>query len=158
MKASVTLVIPTLLVMRSQTSSLRDGISPYLMVSCAAVSREKIPRTFADRVPLFNKIVLTSLVGLLVCGCIDVGPSNSTERAWISAARAAVEAPTYALHPPLPASKAVLSSLSLLLICPLIARGKFKPELDFHAGASFQAAVPARIIPRTTQVPGSPVA
>ena len=66
MKASVTLLIPTLLVMRSQTSSQSDDVSPYLMVSCAAGAREKIPRTFAHRVPLFNLIVLTSLVGLLV--------------------------------------------------------------------------------------------
>ena len=27
----------------------------------------------------------------------------------------------------------------MLVICPLIARRKFKPELEFHAGTSFQA-------------------
>ena len=48
---------------------------------------------------LFNKIILTSLVvgvlgvGVSVGVCIDVGPSNATERAGISTARAAVEAP-----------------------------------------------------------------
>ena len=56
---------------------------------------------------LFPPLLVRWCVGLLVCGCIDVGPSNATERAWSSAARAAAEAPIYALHPPLPASKAV---------------------------------------------------
>ena len=49
---------------------------------------------------LFNLIVLTSFVDvfvgvLVLCVgvCIDVGPSNATERAWISPARATVEAP-----------------------------------------------------------------
>ena len=72
----------------------------------------------------FPCLLVCWLVGLLVCGYIDVGPSNATERAWISAARAAVAAPIYALHPPLPASKAVLSLLSLLVICPLIPPGE----------------------------------
>ena len=66
------------LIIRSQTSSRSDDVSPYLMVSCAAGAREKIPRTFADRVPLFYKIVLTSLVGLLVCWC--VGASTLVHR------------------------------------------------------------------------------
>ena len=39
--------------------------------------------------------------------------------------------------------------LSLLVMCHLLARGKFKPELEFHDGSSFHAVVPARIIPRT---------
>ena len=62
--------------------------------------RERLPPACAYLI-LRSTIVLTFLVGLLVCsfvgvlvcGCIDVGPSNATERAWISAARAAAEAP-----------------------------------------------------------------
>ena len=72
--------------------------------------------------PVCNLSPWSACVCLVVC--IDVGPSNATERAWISAARAAVAAPIYALHPPLPASKAVLSLLSLLVICPLIPPGE----------------------------------
>ena len=53
-----------------------------------------------------------------------------------SAARAAVEALIGRHHPPLPASKTVLSLSSLLVICPLIARGKLKPELEFNAGTT----------------------
>ena len=114
------------------------------MVSCAAGAREKIPRTFAHRVPLFNKIVLFSLVGflvcwcvgVLVCGCIDAGSSNATERAWISAARVAVEALYLHFYSPLLASKTVFISSSLLVICPLISRGKLKSELQFQVGTS----------------------
>ena len=54
-------------IMRSQTSERGDDVSPYLMVSCAAGAREKIPRTFADSVGLFNLIVLNSLLCVLVC-------------------------------------------------------------------------------------------
>ena len=70
--------------MMSQTSSL---------LSCAARACEKIPKTFANGVGVFNLLLLTFLVGLLVCLFIDAGLSNATERAWISAASAAVEAP-----------------------------------------------------------------
>ena len=82
-------------------------------------TREKIPRTFAHRAPLLNKIVLP----LLVCWCIDVGPSNATERAWISPLVTSVKAPIFALHPPLPASRTVWSSWGLLVVCPLNAQG-----------------------------------
>ena len=42
----------------------------------------------------------------------------------------------FALHPPLPASKAVLSLWSLVAKCALHATGKLKPELEFQAGTS----------------------
>ena len=71
---------------------------------------------------------------------IEVWPSHTTNVEPISAARAAVEAPIYALHQPLPTPKTVLSSWSLVVICPLIARGKFKPELEFQTGTSSQHA------------------
>ena len=71
--------------------------------------------------PVCNLSPWSACVCLVVC--IDVGPSNATERAWISAASVAVEAPIYALHTPLPASKIVLSSWGLFVICPLIAPG-----------------------------------
>ena len=47
-----------------------------------------------------------------------------------------MEAPYFALHPPLPAFKAVWSLWSLVVICALIARGKFKSEQEFQAGTS----------------------
>ena len=50
--------------------------------------------------------------------CIDACPSNTTHEDPISAARATTAAPIYALHPPLTASKTVLSSLSMLVLCP----------------------------------------
>ena len=40
------------------------------MVSCAAGSREKFQGAFAHGVPIFHKIVLTSLVALLVYWCV----------------------------------------------------------------------------------------
>ena len=58
------------------------------MVSCAVGAREKIPRKFAHSVGLFNLIVLPLLVCWCIGVCIDVDPSNATERAFISAARA----------------------------------------------------------------------
>ena len=84
-----------------QTSERSDDVSPYRRRLSAsngqlyACAREKFPRTFAHRVGSFILIVLSShvCIGVLVCECIDVGPSNATERAWISAARATVEAP-----------------------------------------------------------------
>ena len=46
---------------------------------------------------------------------------------------------------PLPASKTVFILSSLLVVCPLSARGKLKPEQEFHAGASFRLwYIPAR--------------
>ena len=96
---------------------------------------EKIPRTFALSVGLFIKTILTSRV----CLCIDVCPSHTTHAQTISTRATSVEAPYFALHPPLPASETVLSLWSLVVICALIARGKFKPELEFQAGTSFQA-------------------
>ena len=44
--------------------------------------------------------------------------------------------PYFHLHSPLLASKAVLTSWRLFVICGLIARGKFKPELEFQADTS----------------------
>ena len=58
-----------------------------------------------------------------MCGCIVVGPSNATERAWISPIVTYVEAPYYALYPPLPAFKTVSRSGGLVVICALIAPG-----------------------------------
>ena len=86
---------------------------------------------FAHRVGLFNLIII-----YFPCVCMDVCPSHTTHAQSISAARAAVEAPYFALRSPLPASKTVLSSSSLVVICALIARGKFRPELEFQAGTS----------------------
>ena len=47
---------------------------------------------------------------------VDVWPEHTTNSDPILAARAAKEAPIYVGHPPLPASKAVLSSSRLLVI------------------------------------------
>ena len=47
-----------------------------------------------------------------------------------------VKAPYLHLHSPLLASKDGLSSWSLVVICALIARGKFEPELEFQTGTS----------------------
>ena len=68
--------------------------------------------------------------------CIDLCPSHATERPSVAAARVAVEAPYFAFNSPLLASKAVSSSWGLVVMCALIARGKFKPEREFQAGTS----------------------
>ena len=76
-----------------KNSERSDEVSPYLTVSCGQVSVRKCQ----ERLPtgcLFNKIILTSLVYL----CVDVCPSHTTHAQPISAARAAVEAPYFALH------------------------------------------------------------
>ena len=57
------------------------------------------------------------------CVCIEVWPSHTTNAEPISPLVMSVEASVYAIHPPLPASKTVLSSWSLVVICPLIAPG-----------------------------------
>ena len=84
---------------------------------------------------VFMKIILTSLVCLWIVVC----PSHTTHAQPISTSVTYVEAPYFAPYPPLPASKNVLSSRSLVVICDLIARANFKPELEFQCGTSFQA-------------------
>ena len=81
------------------------------------------------------KIVLT----YLVCLCIVVCPSHTSHAQPISTFVTYVEAPYFAPYPPLPASKTVLSSRSLVVICALTARATFKPQLEFSGGISFQA-------------------
>ena len=49
--------------------------------------------------------------------------SHTTNAEPISTVVTSVEALYYAIHPPLPASKPLLSSWSLVVICPLIAPG-----------------------------------
>ena len=51
--------------------------------------------------------------------CAEVWPSHTTNAEPISPLVTSVEAPYYALHPPLPVPKAVLSSWSMVVICPL---------------------------------------
>ena len=56
------------------TKLRHDDVSPLSNVQLYACYREKIPRTFADSVGvgLFNKIVISSLVCVLVCWCIGL--------------------------------------------------------------------------------------
>ena len=120
-------------------SYIYSNEEPHLSVSngrlCAGVC-EKIPRTFAHSVPLFNKIVISSLVCIGVCALRPVPRTPPTPSRF---------RPCWRLWRPLfctsidlcsrLASKA-LSSWSLVVICALLARGKFKPELEFQAGTS----------------------
>ena len=78
---------------------------------------EKIPRAFAQSVGLFNKIITS--VSLAMSVCIELCPSNATKAPPISTPTASVEASYFHLHPPLLASKAVLSSWSLVVVCAL---------------------------------------
>ena len=91
MKAYVTLVVPILLVMRSQTSERRDDHSPHLLVSCAEVAGEKRPRTVIHMVPLSNKIDVTSLVCWFVrfVPTRDRGPGGRSSEDFPSLARRA---------------------------------------------------------------------
>ena len=61
-----------------------NGVSPLSNGQLYACACEKIPRTFADSVGLFNLMIISSVVGVWVCWCIcvsiDVGPSYATER------------------------------------------------------------------------------
>ena len=93
------------LIIRSQTSSRSDDVSPYLMVSCAAGAREKIPRTFAHRVPLFNLIVLSSLVcvGVLVYWCLGLCVHRGLPLSHHQRGTDFGREGGCALHPPLPA-------------------------------------------------------
>ena len=85
------------ILMRSRTSSRSHDVSPYPMVSCVAGAREKFQERLPPGCRYLIKLFLLSL--WLVCWCIDVRPSNAAESAWISAARAAVEAPYLAVPP-----------------------------------------------------------
>ena len=66
-----------------------------------------------------------------VCLCMKIFPPDTNERQWISAPRMPMEAPLFA--PPSTSARVqtVLSSWSLVVIFALIARGTFKPELEF---------------------------
>ena len=128
--------------MRCQTSERSDDVSPLSNGRLCAGACEKNPRTFAHSVGLFIKIILTSLV----CLCIDVCPSNPTKAQPISTPRASVEALYLHLHSPLLASETVLSSWSLvvIIICTLITREKFQPELELQAGTTWYLALHTR--------------
>ena len=97
---------------------------------------DKFPKTFAHRVGLFNAIVISSLVCWWVCLGVELCPTNATKTQSISTREASVEAPYLHLHPPLPVSKAVLSSWSLVEICSLITTVMFLSELELQAGTS----------------------
>ena len=128
-KASVMLLIPTLLVM-SKTSSGRLSVPNGRL--CAGWC-EKIPRSFVHTEGLFNIIALSSPMCPRVCALSFV---PRTEALPISTLAASVKAPYLHLHSPLLASKAVLSSWSLVVICALVARERFQPELELQAGTS----------------------
>ena len=66
----------------------------------------------------------------------ELGPSNATKAISISTPRVSVEALYLRLHTPLPASKAVLSSWSLVVICAIFTREKFQPELKLQTVTS----------------------
>ena len=93
MKASVTLLIPISSSNEDQNSERSGGVSPLSNGRLCPCACEKIPGTFAHRVPLFILIILTSPVYPCVGVCIGVCPSHTTHAQPISAARAAVEAP-----------------------------------------------------------------
>ena len=67
---------------------------------------------------LFSKVVISSLV--YPCVCIEFCHSNATEGVSILTRVASVEARYFALHPPLSASKTVLSSWNLVLITTVV--------------------------------------
>ena len=91
-------------------------------------AHEKIAWTFANSVGLFLKIVISSLVCL--CVCMRIGlcalrfvPSTLPTRNGFFSLVTSVKTHFYVFHPPLPASKAVLCSWSLVVICAPIAPG-----------------------------------
>ena len=119
MKASVTLLIPTLLVLISQTERASTSLR-YLTVACVQVPVKKIPECLPTGCRYLTKLLFPPLcpcVGV----CIDVVRLNATERTWISPLVASVEIPLYAFHQPLPTPKTVLSSWGMVVICALIA-------------------------------------
>ena len=116
MKASVTLLIPTLLVMRSRRLSEATTSLRYLTVACVRVPLRK----FLERMPTLIKLLSFPLS---VCLCIEICPWHTTNAEPISPLLTSEEAPYYALHPPLPASKTVLSSWGLVVVCALIDTG-----------------------------------
>ena len=65
---------------------------------------------------------------------IEICPSNATNAQPILRATASVEAPYWHLHSPLPASKAVLSSWRLVVVCALITTGVTGLASKYPAG------------------------
>ena len=114
----------------------------YLMVACVQVPvrklRERLPTAWAYLIKLF---LLPLSVSLSVCLCIEFCPSQATKARPISRATASVEAPSLRLHSPLLASKAVLSSWSLVVICALITTDVTGITGWYQAGT--------RLVPRT---------
>ena len=142
------------LIIRSQTSSRSDDVSPYIMVSCAAGAREKRPRTFAHRVPLFNEVVLTSLVCWFVCCFVSwfVGGGIGVwlHRRWsIERHRKSMdfsgEGGCGGPYLCAPSTSARVQSrfefVELTRDMSSNCTGENKRELEFHAGTSFQAVV-----------------
>ena len=125
--------------MRSQTSERAKLVTTslrYKRVTCVQVHvrkfRGRLPRSW----PYLIKVFLLPL-----SVCIGVCPSNATEAPPISTATASVEARDLHLHPLTFASKAVLSSWSLVVVCALITREKFQRNWNYRLvpGSRYQA-------------------
>ena len=67
----------------------------------------------------FLSNALHEVIACLVCVCIELFPSHVTKAPPISRATASAEARNLHLHPPPPASKAVLSWRILVVVCDL---------------------------------------
>ena len=103
--------------MRRQTSERSDDISPYLMVACVQVAVRKFPERLPTAWAYLIKLFFLSLC-IRVCWCVYALRfiPNATNAQLISTLAASVEASYLHLHSPLLASKAVLSSWSLVVI------------------------------------------
>ena len=126
LKASFTRLIPTLQTMRirirSKARSLSESTDRLFAGAC-----EKFPERSPTACLIEKKKTYFPSVRIGVC--LELCPSKSTEITSISSSRAPVDAPYSHLRSPLLASKAVLSSWSLVVICALITRVTFKPEM-----------------------------
>ena len=75
------------------------------------------------------------------CGCIELCPSNATKTLPISRATASVEARYLHLHPPLLASKVVLSSWRLVVVCALTTTDVTGITSMYQAGTTWYHAL-----------------
>ena len=126
-----------------QTSERSDDVFPLSNGQLWTGVREKIPRTLAHRVGLLNLVVLSSLVGVCMCASTLVHRTPPKERGFRPRARLwgpLFSGTTHLYRRPKPFW---VRGVWSWYICPLIARGKFKPELEFQAGTRYQL-VPRR--------------
>ena len=121
-------------------SKARDDVSPLCNGRPCAGAWEKVLRTFAHSVGIFNTIISSSDIGVLACTCVCTALllSRATKASPILRATEHVEARDLHLHPPFSAFvQSRLEFLELLVARALTAASVICITSMYHAGTTW---------------------